>query len=262
MNTAVKVSTFAKNVATAVIIISVVCYAENLKWISDSVIGLDMAENSVDDQFKCCTDRMYKRITEKILPKELKSNKNFKNIWEKYSTFTDYFTRIIKVYTDPSSDLYKQFNEAVSSGRGNYVRKFTYKAFHFLLTRAIQIHQVKKCTHVFRRTNVSFDTNVVGHEMRFGRFASTSLTTNMSDTFGGISCFNVTTCFGANIANISVLPKEEEVLIPPFEKFKITNIEKNQMNCSVIYTLHSTGKCSVMNCALLKKEMQMQMCGC
>ncbi|MCI4384572.1 hypothetical protein PGIGA_G00040260, partial [Pangasianodon gigas] len=227
MNTAVKVSTFAKNVATAVIIISVVCYAENLKWISDSVIRLDMAENSVDDQFKCCTDRMYKLITEKILPKELKYNKNFKNIWEKYSTFTDYFTRIIKVYTDPSSDLYKQFNEAVSSGRRKYVRKFTYKAFHFLLTRAIQIHQVKKCTHVFRRTNVSFDTNVVGHEMRFGRFASTSLRTNMSDTFGGISCFKVTTCFGANIAKISVLPKEEEVLIPPFEKFKITNIEKN-----------------------------------
>ncbi|XP_026771417.2 GPI-linked NAD(P)(+)--arginine ADP-ribosyltransferase 1-like [Pangasianodon hypophthalmus] len=254
MNTAVKVSTFAKNVATAVIIISVVCYAENLKWISDSVIRLDMAENSVDDQFIGCRDTMYKRITEEILPEELKSNKNFKNIWEKYSTFTDNFKRIIKVYTDPSSDLYKQFNEAVSSGRGNYVSKFTYKAFHFLLTRAIQKHQVKNCTRVFRRANVSFDTNVYGHKMRFGRFASTSLRNDMSHTFGGISCFKVTTCFGANIAKISVLPDEEEVLIPPFETFKITNIGKKQMNCSVIYTLRSTGTFSKMNCTLLKKK--------
>ncbi|MCJ8738809.1 hypothetical protein PDJAM_G00040040, partial [Pangasius djambal] len=97
MNTAVKVSTFAKNVATAVIIISVVCYAENLKWISDSVIRLDMAENSVDDQFIGCEDKMYKLITKKILPEELKWNKNFKNIWDKYFKFTDYFIRIIKV---------------------------------------------------------------------------------------------------------------------------------------------------------------------
>ncbi|XP_053094860.1 NAD(P)(+)--arginine ADP-ribosyltransferase 2-like [Pangasianodon hypophthalmus] len=252
MNTAVKVSTFAKNVATAVIIISVVCYAENLKWISDSVIRLDMAENSVDDQFIGCRDTMYKLITKKILPEELKCNKNFKNIWEKYSKFTDYFTRIIKVYTDGDSKLYSQFNEAVSSGRRNYVSKFTYKAFHFLLTRAVQIHQVKNCTRVFRRTNVHFDTNVLGREMRFGRFASTSLRTNMSPTFGKTSCFKVTTCFGANIAKISVFPKEEEVLVPPFEKFKITKIEKNQMNCSVIYTLQSTGRFSKMNCALLK----------
>ncbi|XP_053094479.1 ecto-ADP-ribosyltransferase 5-like [Pangasianodon hypophthalmus] len=229
MNTAVKVSTFAKNVATAVIIISVVCYAENLKWISDTVIRLDMAENSVDDQFIGCTDEMYKRITNTTLLKELKSHKKFKNIWEKYSKFTDNFTRIIKVYTDLHSDLYKKFNEAVSSGRRKYVSKFTYKAFHFLLTRAVQIHQVKNCTHVFRRTNVSFDANVLGHQMRFGRFASTSLRTNMSHTFGGISCFNVTTCFGANIANISVLPKEEEVLIPPFEKFKITKKKTDEL---------------------------------
>ncbi|XP_053094842.1 ecto-ADP-ribosyltransferase 5-like [Pangasianodon hypophthalmus] len=254
MNTAVKVSTFAKNVATAVIIISVVCYAENLKWISDSVIRLDMAENSVDDQFIGCEDEMYERITEEILPKELISNENFKKIWANYSNFTDNFTRIIKVYTDSGSGLHSLFNEAVSSGRGNYVSNFTYKAFHFLLTRAVQIYQVKKCTDVFRRTNVSFDTNVLDHEMRFGRFASTSLRTNMSDTFGETSCFKVTTCFGANIAKISALPKEEEVLIPPFEKFKITKIEKNQMKCSVIYTLQSTGECSIMNCALLKKE--------
>ncbi|KAG7324824.1 hypothetical protein KOW79_011140 [Hemibagrus wyckioides] len=56
--------------------------------------------------------------------------------------------------------------------------------------------------------------------------------------------------------------REKEVLIPPYEKFKITNItgSPNEMNCRVLYTLKSAGTCSNMNCELLnKKTLQVQM---
>ncbi|XP_060795073.1 ecto-ADP-ribosyltransferase 5-like [Neoarius graeffei] len=215
----------------------------------DPVIKLDMAPDSVDDQFIGCENKTYNLIRAKILPQELNSNKKFKEVWENYPNAPDNFTRIIKVYTN-NSDLYSWLNSNVSSGRNTYKSNFRYKAFHFLLTRAIQMRKGNKCTNVFRRTSVHFEKKVLGHEMRFGRFASTSLKNLYK--FGNISCFKIKTCFGADISKISVFPDEKEVLVPPYEKFKITNITKNQMNCNVLYTLESTGECSNMNCELVK----------
>ncbi|XP_053368194.1 T-cell ecto-ADP-ribosyltransferase 1-like [Clarias gariepinus] len=245
MKKAVKISTIA-------IIVLFVCYTESA---SDTVFKLDMAPDSADDQFIGCEDQMYDLITQKILPNELNSDENFKYLWDHYKDVNDYFKRVIKVYTTEA--IHSQFNNAVSSGRKNYNSNFNYKALHFLLTRAIQIYQVKTCTNVFRRTEVSFDKNVLGHEMRFGRFASTSLKKDMTD-FGSTSCFKIKTCFGAKIAHISVTPEEKEVLIPPFEKFKIAKIEKNRSNCDVVYTLQSTGKVSNMNCELTKNLQKVE----
>ncbi|KAM9462920.1 erythroblast NAD(P)(+)--arginine ADP-ribosyltransferase-like [Clarias gariepinus] len=239
----------AVKVFTIVIIISVVCYAEKKSWTSDPV--LDLAPDSVDDQFTGCEDEMYKLIIKTILPNELNSNRNFTNVWNNYQNISDYFKRIIKVYT--SNEIYSEFNNAVRSGRRSYISNFNYKAFHFLLTRAIQVYQVNTTTTtVFRRTNVTFNKNVLHKEVRLGGFASTSLKSNKIQ-FGNRSCFKIETCYGANIASMSVFPGEEEVLIPPFEKFKITSINtgKNEMNCTVLYTLQSTGKLSYMNCKLL-----------
>ncbi|XP_060794871.1 ecto-ADP-ribosyltransferase 5-like [Neoarius graeffei] len=217
----------------------------------DSVMKLDMAQNSVDDKFIGCENETYNLITAEILPQELNSNEQFKKAWEKYADINNYFTRIIKVYTDAPNKLYSVLNDAVRLGRNTYKSNFHYKAFHFLLTRAIQMRKGNKCTDVFRRTSVHFEKKVLGREMRFGRFASTSLREDLYE-FGKTSCFKMNTCFGADISNISVFPHEKEVLVPPYEKFKITNIAENQMNCNVLYTLESTGECSNMNCELVK----------
>ncbi|XP_053368044.1 erythroblast NAD(P)(+)--arginine ADP-ribosyltransferase-like [Clarias gariepinus] len=260
MKEAVKFSTILSNVVIALIIISADCYAGNVfrtpKPLNLKILNLDMANNSVDDQFINCFDQTYNRIKESILPQELESNPLFKETWMHFSNISDIFTRIIKVYTT-SKDLYSYLNNNVSSGRENYIRTFNYKAFHFLLTHAIQKYKVRNCTDVFRKTTVRFNINVLDQEMRFGRFASTSLRDDIT-TFGSSSCFKINTCFGANIANMSEFPKEEEVLIPPFEKFRITNITtaKNKLNCSVIYTLQSTGNFSNMNCELINTNVR------
>lgn len=210
--------------------------------------------DSADDQYIDCENDMYNLTITTILPNELNSNEEFRTFWNIFN-IPDYYERSIRIYTD--TDFYAELNNKVRSGRKSYKHNFNYKAFHFLLTRGIQIRKVNKCTDVFRRTRDHYITNVL-REMRFGQFASSSLTKNPNG-FGNASCFKIKTCFGANISNISVFKHEKEVLIPPYEKFKITNIEKNsnEMNCEVLYTLESSGRCSEMNCKLLNRKKKM-----
>ncbi|XP_027013166.2 T-cell ecto-ADP-ribosyltransferase 2-like [Tachysurus fulvidraco] len=218
-----------------------------------SALKLDMAPDSVDDQFIDCAEKNDKLIN-KVLKKELNKDRDFKNIWKKYPNITDNITRIIKVYTDPWG-FHSKFNAAVSSGKKYYTKKFYYKAFYFLLTRAVQKYKEQSCVDVFRRTNVSFERPKINDVMRFGRFASTSGNKTMHKIFGNKSCFEINTCFGANITKLSATPKEEEVLVPPYEMFTITKItdKQNHMNCEVLYTLKSVGTFSCMNCEPLKK---------
>ncbi|XP_053367848.1 NAD(P)(+)--arginine ADP-ribosyltransferase 2-like [Clarias gariepinus] len=252
MKEAVKFFNIIKNAGITAILISVVCYAKNPHWTSDSVFKLDMAPDSVDDQFIDCEDQTNNLIKKGILKNELKHSKLFSKVWKEFENVSDDLQKIIKVYTY-TLPLYSEFNNALRSGRKNYKKKFNYKSFHFLLTCAVRKYKMMNCVDVFRKTNVSFDTNVVNREMRFGQFTSTSTRDDLH-TFGNKSCFQINTCYGANITNMSFHAKEEEVLIPPFEKFKITKIEYNQRNCSVLYSLQSTGTCSNMNCELIKKS--------
>ncbi|XP_060750525.1 erythroblast NAD(P)(+)--arginine ADP-ribosyltransferase-like [Tachysurus vachellii] len=213
---------------------------------------LDMAKDSVDDQFIGCAEETYKRIIDEVLGEELNKNKKFQQSWNKYSNIEDNFIRIIKVYTDPLGKLYSKLNDAVSSGKNDYPQNFNYIAFHFLLTRAVQIYKVKSCVNVFRRTTDDFERPEINDVMRFGKFASTSLNKDLQK-FGRKTCFKINTCYGADIAELSKIPDEKEVLVPPFEKFTMTNITENQMNCEVIYTLKSVEAISNMNCKLVKK---------
>ncbi|CAM4334445.1 unnamed protein product [Leuciscus chuanchicus] len=55
----------------------------------------------------------------------------------------------------------------------------------------------------------------------------------------------------------SKLPREKEVLIPPYEKFKVTAVmtrsEQKDLWCETVFTLKSSGTRSDLNCALFKK---------
>ncbi|XP_062859466.1 T-cell ecto-ADP-ribosyltransferase 2-like [Trichomycterus rosablanca] len=209
---------------------------------------LDMASDSVDDQYEGCEKYMQEWIKKNNLQEELKSNENCTIVWENFENIKNITEKIIKMYT--VQDFYSEFNAAVSTRRTNYTNEFKYKTFHYLLTRAVQNLTLNECTDVYRKTTVSFVTNVTGQEMRFDRFASTSLIPNL-EGFGNKSCFKIHTCFGANIANFSILPGEQEVLIPPYEVFNITNVTEKQEDCDVLYTLQSTRRFSNMNCTLV-----------
>ena len=96
-------------------------------------------------------------------------------------------------------------------------------------------------------------------EMRFGGFASSSRRTNLKG-FGNTSCFEIKTCYGAYIKKYSVLKHKEEVLIPPYETFKI--MEKiegrdNILTCDVLYKLTSTETKTNLNCKVASQQSKL-----
>ncbi|TSZ26367.1 GPI-linked NAD(P)(+)--arginine ADP-ribosyltransferase 1 [Bagarius yarrelli] len=244
--------TITNNIAIAFTIASSVLCTVKLHMTSKSVLPLDMALNSVDDQYKDCVSETNETIYRTILKNELNKNKKFADVWERYSKDDD-LTKLIKAYT--IVDFHAELNNAVRTNRKTYTKKFNFKVAHFFLTLAIQKYQVKDCVEVLRRSKNMFKKNVLGKEMRFGLFASSSRRPDLVQ-FGNISCFKIQTCLGADISEVSLYSGEKEVLIPPYEKFKIINVSQNHMNCSVLYTLQSTGSFSNMKCELVKKNQK------
>ncbi|XP_042558789.1 ATP-binding cassette sub-family B member 6-like [Clupea harengus] len=70
---------------------------------------------------------------------------------------------------------------------------------------------------------------------------------NCSAEMSNELCFEVRTCHGANVSKYSRYPEEKEVLIPPYETFKIKKVIKKGngqtvMNCDTVYQLESTAE--------------------
>ncbi|XP_026095731.1 NAD(P)(+)--arginine ADP-ribosyltransferase 1-like [Carassius auratus] len=231
---------------------------------------LDMALNSVDDQYEKCTKQMANLLENKYLKQE-KSNPEtgFGNAWKLAENnhkppgenLKKNHLIAIYVYTNSkTSDVYKKFNAADRKGKKEYENK-TYKwySLHFLLTEAVQILKKTQntCYDTYRRTNVEFDKNVLNKEVRFGSFTSSSKNSKSTSDYGSKSCFEIHTCQGANITKYSMISEEEEVLIPPYEMFKVTAVKRRtdepKLWCETFYVLKSIGTKSYLNCALVKK---------
>ncbi len=230
----------------------------------EDIYPLDMAPNSVDDQYEGCREDMTNDVETKYLKKELNNSDTFKIAWKKAEEFakkndTDLKkNHLMAMYVYSGSHVFNHFNNDTRYGKEQY-RETRYKwySLYFLLTEAIQILNKTQntCYSTFRRTKVKFNENVLNHEVRFGQFASSSLNINKT-TFGNVSCFEINTCEGADVSKYSKL-SEKEVLIPPYEKFKVTDIKKKGQEgawCDTVFILESTGRKSDLNCALYKKK--------
>ncbi|XP_010866351.1 NAD(P)(+)--arginine ADP-ribosyltransferase 2-like [Esox lucius] len=232
-------------------------------------IPLDMVPDSVDDMYEGCTEPMYTEVEKKYLPRE-KKNEPFKKAWssaelcaknvkDRFKKKTTHFDsaelthdhiKAICVYTKGYTPIYAEFNEAVRTNKTVYKTTFKFHSLHFLLTDALRLLKLKQpnCHTTYRRSKSAFEGKV-NQIIRFGYFASSSLSKEMTH-FGRVSCFKITTCSGAFLKSYPVMgDKEQEVLIPPFEMFKIIKKEKpNFLNCNVLYILKSIGRWSDLNC--------------
>ncbi|XP_062892775.1 uncharacterized protein LOC134339918 [Mobula hypostoma] len=125
--------------------------------------------------------------------------------------------------------LYSQFNTAMRMYGANdsvYAEKFPFKSFQYLLSVAIQrLREVlgKTPQPTYRRMRKK-SSGKVGSRMKFGYFASTSCKQG-EEEFGKKTIFTIFSQYGAQIENYSSIPGEEEVLIPPYEAFKITRYQ-------------------------------------
>ncbi|XDV12361.1 hypothetical protein PO909_001057 [Leuciscus waleckii] len=237
--------------------------------VEGKIYPLDMALNSVDDQYDGCRDNMANLVKTKYLKEEIKKSSEFGNTWhdgvknakKPQDNLEQIHSVAIYVYTNMNSNVYRDFNNAVRSEKQKYKDKtFKWYSLHFLVTDAIKILKKKqKCHSTYRGTTAEFEMKVPNKEVRFGSFTSSSLDRKVANDFGSKSCFEIYTCEGADVIKYSKYPDQKEVLIPPYEKFKVTDVKtKGQKGawCDTVFKLKSTGKISYLNCGVDVKLVQ------
>ncbi|XP_073712778.1 NAD(P)(+)--arginine ADP-ribosyltransferase 2-like [Misgurnus anguillicaudatus] len=222
--------------------------------------SLNMSENSVDDRYDGCRLNMT-NLVKKYLPEEITANiSGFGTVWKNSTNnisgpkdnLKENHLIAISVYTGVI--VYGQFDEDVRTGKQKYTdMTFKWYSLHFWLTKAIETLKKTQegCKLTFSGTNVKFDVTT-NTEIRFGSFATSSLDRKVTTNFGNQSCFEIQTCHGVDVSKYSQFPNQKEVLIPPYEKFKVTNIRTGQKGdwCKTVFELKSTGIKSNLNCAL------------
>ncbi|KAF3698504.1 Erythroblast NAD(P)(+)--arginine ADP-ribosyltransferase [Channa argus] len=224
---------------------------------------LNMAPGAFDDMYFGCNHTMTQMVEKKYFKKE--NTGAFWDVWEKASdcanrnlnhtdagdeALTKDHMQAICVYTSDYKKFYWLFNDAVRTNKENH--EFPYHSLHFWLTSAMQIlNENNKCHTTYRRSDLKFVASV-NKVIRFGSFTSSSKKSNL-DVFGRKTCFKITTCSGAYLKHYSAFKGEAEVLIPPYEMFKVTDVKKGRdvaqlSDCEDVYMLESVGVHSNMNC--------------
>ncbi|MBN3301901.1 NAR5 ribosyltransferase, partial [Amia calva] len=192
-----------------------------------------MVEDSVDDQYLGCEEKMFSKVVKTSLENEI-NILDLKKIWTngknqvKVPKLTTDHTRALIAYATNNGMAAKLRIATQTSGgsRKNYQDKFKFKALHFLLTHALRLMKPDRCQQVFRGSPHLF----VAREnelVRFGYFTSTSLEENQAKKFGKETVFHIHTCKGVNIEQFSENPQQKEVLIPPHEMFRVMSITEN-----------------------------------
>ncbi|XP_051005284.1 T-cell ecto-ADP-ribosyltransferase 2-like [Acomys russatus] len=210
-------------------------------WLTQQVTGLtslnmpssfqlDMAPNAFDDQYEGCVEDMEEKAP-RLLQEDFNMNKQLKSEWEKAEQqwkkikttvsypkgFHDFHGTALVAYTGA---IYKDFNEAVREFKKKS-SKFHYRAFHYYLTRALQLLNNQNCYTVYRGSQTKFHYSGKG-PVRFGQLTSSSFTKKVAlENYGGArgTLLTIKTCLGVSIKTFSYSPGEEEVLIPGYEVY-------------------------------------------
>ncbi|XP_039947359.1 erythroblast NAD(P)(+)--arginine ADP-ribosyltransferase-like [Hirundo rustica] len=226
---------------------------------------MDMAPNSFDDQYRGCGPAMTAALPA-LNRSEFQDNPVFAQAWlkavaewqRKGSPVSPLSSpaQAIAVMAYSMNDVHKAFNTAVrtaGSSPWEYRDNFHFKTLHFLLTQALaKLRDAKgqQCRNVFRGVCRYQSKARQGDTVQFGQFASSSLTKESAMRYGTNTLFKVHTCHSVGIQNFSKYPEEEEVLIPPFETFKVTKFTWVGDRAEI--QLHSSGTFSKYNCEWLQ----------
>uniref|UniRef100_A0A8C8SDD7 NAD(P)(+)--arginine ADP-ribosyltransferase n=1 Tax=Pelusios castaneus TaxID=367368 RepID=A0A8C8SDD7_9SAUR len=238
--------------------------SDSLTCVGEGNSQLTLASSSVDDMYRGCEYAMIQQLPS-LIQKELAGNKIFNLGWNTakawmakqnmhiFPNTMKYFCSIAVVaYTLNNPPLYREFNTATRMGwNGHHAySRYSFKAMHFLLTQAPkEIWGIKpSCATVYRGTNTNFS---IRNLFRFGQFTSTSKSQTAAAKFGQKTFFVLDSCTGYALRRLSVFQGEKEVLVTPYEMFRVTEVKRNQ-NGKVVYA-KSTGVCSNHNCAYIGK---------
>ncbi|NWH47000.1 NARE ribosyltransferase, partial [Fregata magnificens] len=233
-------------------------------------VVLDMAPTSFDDQYRGCS-RMMEEELEELNRTEFANNSVYAEAWTRATAeWRSRWGRVpqrsvlrpeqavaLLAYT-LQGPLHQAFNTAVREAgrsRGEYLGAFHFKVLHFLLSEALCALRdawPRRCHHVYRGVRGIRFTAQHHQSIRFGHFTSASLRNESTLPFGRDTFFSVETCYGVPIRDFSFFPEEEEVLIPPFESFEVTNVMRD--GDRALIQLRSQDALSTYNCELVKEK--------
>lgn len=229
---------------------------------------LDMAVNVFDDQYLKCAERMEIKYIPQLLEEEKSSQQLLKDVWENAqakwearknqrffpATFKDNHGIALMAYASEAqkqSDFYHQFNEALKKAgqsRKDYIYDFQFKAFHFYLTKALQLLR-GPCKESYK--NVVYSTSQLSFTfggLNQARFNHVTLVhaTKSEVTDDQKILLTIYTCFGIDVKKF-LGDDEKTFLISPNEVFHVS-----QDGTGNNLILHSTNKtCSHFDCAFL-----------
>ncbi|XP_044929125.1 ecto-ADP-ribosyltransferase 4, partial [Mustela putorius furo] len=240
-------------------------------WSSEVAVNIDfdLAPDSFDDQYQGCSPQVMEKLRQgDYFTKEIEAHRDYHGVWKKaHLTWLNRAKDIPKnmnithvlailVYTSNNS-VHTSFTRAMANaGRSpqHYERSFHFKYLHYYLTSAIQLlrkEMVMKndslCFEVYHKMKGINLEAYSGATIRFGQFLSTSLLKEEAQKFGNQTLFTIFTCLGAPIPEDS---RKKEVLVPPYELFKVVNMSHHPRGNWL--QLRSAGNMSTYNCQLLK----------
>ena len=242
---------------------------------------LDMADNAFDDEYLKCANRMEIKYVPQLFKEEKASLQLLQDVWEnaeaKWETrkpqlflpvnFKDNYGIALMAYISEAqeqSSFYHLFNEAMEmagQSRKDYVYGFQFKAFHFYLTKALQLLR-RSCENSYKnvvysvRLNTSFTFGGV-NQARLGHFtlAYSSKPQAADDQH---VLLTIKTCFGVAVEKFFDKESEGIVLIPLNEVF---HVSQDEAGSNLI--LQSTNKtCSHYECAFLGGKCLCSVCLC
>lgn len=218
-----------------------------LSW--QDIVGEDLTFDLNDTHDDCRSKATV--VTDEPVMQTLNTRTNFSQAWsyaeqkaeepahdymEKHHSVAIYmYTNVLQKTTKPD------FVNTERTGK-QLKETFESRSLYLSLSEAIQIlkHSQVTCLHTNYRTQTLLNLNISDKLIRFSTFILGS------DGWGltrNASCFEVHTCFGADVTHYSALKQDSQVLIPPYEVFRVTDIETDAQKCNVIYKLRSNLNC-------------------
>nr|KAF6451642.1 ADP-ribosyltransferase 4 (Dombrock blood group) [Molossus molossus] len=231
-------------------------------------INLDLAPGSFDDQYHGCHQQVMEELNQgDYFTKELEAYRNYFRIWQnahlnwlnqakalpKNMTITHAVAILVYTLNDKFRSDFTRAMASTAQCPQEYKRSFHFKYLHYYLTSAIQLlrkgavmRNDSQCYEVYHEADFYLEAKL-GDTLRFGQFLSTSLLRKEAPKFGNQTLFTIFTCLGASVQDFSL---KEEVLVPPYELFKVVNMSYHPRGNWL--QLWSTGHQSACNCELLK----------
>ncbi|XP_008565535.1 PREDICTED: ecto-ADP-ribosyltransferase 3 [Galeopterus variegatus] len=231
---------------------------------------LDMADNAFDDEYLKCTDRMETKYIPQLLKEEKASHQLLETVWENATakwearktqiflptSFQDNHGIALMAYISAAQEqtpFYHLFNDAVmmaGQSRKDYIYAFQFKAFHFYLTRALQLLRgpcEDSYKNVVYRTSQGISFTFGGlNEARLGHF-TLAYSNKPQATNDQHVVLTIYSCFGADIEKFLDKESERIILIPLSEIFQVSREEAS--NNLILQSTNRT--CSHYECAFL-----------